>query len=433
MSEIFKDGNKDFRPNLMIRKTRAGIWNTIFLVSTLIGVLSLVTLVVSILDSCFGYVVTEASVDPSDVGINDVKKLPQKTQEELVQLIKEARANDYITENRYNILESEKPLVKRSTDELLQVIGKEILQVKIKKSWSLYDSLTKGDQIKADAGQNYPDGVLQFRSWINADFLAGDQTSDPQTDGIRGAIIGSLWIIFIAILFALPIGIGAAIYLEEYAKDTRFNRFIQTNIYNLAGVPSIIYGMLGLAIFVVLMGGATSGQIFGAKDVMGVQTPDGQMHYFGRTVFSAGLTLGILILPIIIINTQEALKAIPQSLRYSSYGVGATKWQTIWHHVIPAALDRILTGTVFAISRAIGETAPLVVVGASTFLTIDPSGLFSKFTTLPMQVYTLSKLPQDENRKLAAAAIIVLLILLLGLNTVAIIFRNRIKKQKEAL
>jgi len=188
----------------------------------------------------------------------------------------------------------------------------------------------------------------------------------------------------------------------------------------LAGVPSIIYGMLGLAIFVRGLEPLTSGSIFGVTDVN------------GRTVLSAGLTLALLILPIVIINTQEALKAIPQSLRWSSYGVGATRWQTIWNHVIPAAGDRILTGTVFAVSRALGETAPLVVVGASAFLTLDPSGLFSKFTTLPMQVYTLSQQPQAEFRHLAAAAIIVLMVLLLGLNSVAIILRGRIKKRKEA-
>jgi phosphate transport system permease protein len=215
--------------------------------------------------------------------------------------------------------------------------------------------------------------------------------------------------------------LGSAIYLEEYASDNWLNRLIQTNIYNLAGVPSIIYGMLGLAIFVRLMGPITSGAIFGVQDVN------------GRTVFSAGLTLGILILPIIIINAQEALKAIPNSLRYSSYGVGATKWQTIWHHVIPASMDRILTGTVFAVSRAIGETAPLVVIGASAFLTLDPSGLFSKFTTLPIQIFTWSQMASPEFRHVAAAAIVVLLVLLLGLNAVAIYFRTGIQKAKDAL
>ena len=258
-------------------------------------------------------------------------------------------------------------------------------------------------------------------SWLDAQFITSPQSSDVIRAGIRTAIFGSLWTILVAILFAFPIGVGGAIYLEEYAIDTPLNRFIRTNIYNLSGVPSIIYGMLGLAIFVRLLNKFTSGAMFGVVD---------PLNSNGRTILSAGMTLGLLILPMIIINAQEAIKAVPNSLRLASFGLGATRWQTIWHHVLPNALPGILTGAILSISRAFGETAPLVVVGASTFITLDPNGPFSKFTTLPIQIYQWTSRPQDEFRSIAAAAIIVLLILLLSLNTTAILLRNRFSRRK---
>jgi phosphate transport system permease protein len=214
--------------------------------------------------------------------------------------------------------------------------------------------------------------------------------------------------------------VGAAIYLEEYAFDNWLNRLIQTNINNLAGVPSIVYGILGLAIFVRGLEPLTSGTVFGIVDPTTAN---------GRTVLSAGFTLALLVLPIIIINAQEAIRAVPQSLRKASYGIGATKWQTVWSHVLPNALPGILTGTILAISRAIGETAPLVVIGASTFITFDPDSPFSKFTTLPIQIYQWTSRPQAEFRNLAAAAIIVLLVMLLSLNAVAIVLRNRLSRK----
>ena len=256
-----------------------------------------------------------------------------------------------------------------------------------------------------------------MRSWLNPNFIISPQSETAIKAGVRTAILGSLWTILIAILFAFPIGVGAAIYLEEYATDSFINRIIHTNINNLAGVPSIIYGMLGLAIFVRALEQITSGAAFG---LAGDPTTAN-----GRTVLSAGLTLGLLVLPLIIINSQEAIKAVPQSLRQASYGLGATKWQTVWSHVLPNAISGILTGTILSISRAIGETAPLVVVGASTFIREDPSGPFSKFTTLPIQIYQWTARPQDVFRNISAAAILVLLALLLTLNAAAILLRNR--------
>jgi phosphate transport system permease protein len=268
--------------------------------------------------------------------------------------------------------------------------------------------------------EKYAEADLIFKSWITPSFITSPQSSNAINAGVRTAILGSLWTIFIAILFSFPIGVGAAIYLQEYAKDNFLNRIISTNINNLAGVPSIIYGILGLALFVRLLNQFTSGAAFGFADPTIAN---------GRTILSAGLTLGLLILPLIIINAQEAIKAVPNSLRQASYGMGATRWLTVWNHVLPSALPGILTGTILAVSRAIGETAPLVVVGASTFITFDPDGPFSKFTTLPIQIYQWTARPQDVFRNIAAGAIIVLLILLLSMNAIAVLLRNRFSRR----
>jgi phosphate transport system permease protein len=265
-----------------------------------------------------------------------------------------------------------------------------------------------------------PNAELTFRTWLTGDFVTSPQSSQPEFAGVRTAILGSLWVIAVTILFSLPLGVGAAVYLEEYAGKNPFNRLIETNINNLAGVPSIIYGMLGLAIFVRALEALTSGSLFGVGDPTTSN---------GRTILSAGLTLGLLVLPLLIINAREAIRAVPSSLRQASFGLGATKWQTVWSHVLPSALPGILTGTILAISRAIGETAPLVVIGASTFVVVDPDGPFAKFTTLPIQIYQWTSRPQPEFRHLAAAAILVLLILLLSLNATAVVLRNRYGKQ----
>ncbi|MFP5331040.1 MAG: PstA family ABC transporter permease, partial [Acidimicrobiia bacterium] len=193
------------------------------------------------------------------------------------------------------------------------------------------------------------------------------------------------------------------------------------NINNLAGVPSIIYGMLGLAVLVRTLEPLTSGALFLGEG--------GRVSENGRTILSAGLTLGLLILPIIIISAQEALRAVPRSLRQAGMALGATKWQTTRSQVLPVALPGILTGAILAVARAIGETAPLIVVGASTFINVDPSGPFSKFTVLPIQIYQWTARPQDEFRSIAAAAIIVLLVLLLTLNAAAVILRNRYSRR----
>jgi phosphate transport system permease protein len=264
--------------------------------------------------------------------------------------------------------------------------------------------------------------AIEWRAWFNPTFLTTPQNSTPEIAGIRTAIIGSAWLVVITLLFAVPVGVGAAIYLVEYAKPSRLNDFIQTNINNLAGVPSIIYGMLGLAIFVRVLEPFTSGAIF----TDGVPPSDN-----GRTVVAAGLTLGLLTLPVVIISSQEALKSVPNSLRHAGLALGATRWQTVRSQILPVALPGILTGTILAVARAVGETAPLILVGAASFITTDPTGPFSKFTALPIQIFQWTSFPQQEFRHIAAAASLALLLLLLTLNAAAVILRNRYSRRAE--
>ncbi len=401
-----------FENNLKGRQRLGGVWMNIIRAMTLMSVMFLAVLLLTVINQTFGYVIIETKVKPLSI-IGETRKLTELNKLELVEILQEN-----ITPGRFSTLEREKSMQERSRDDIYDLVYLEVLQPKIVKTWKLWDSLVDAKDIKQEFAEDYPDAMLIFKSWLSKDFIQNAQSSKPTEAGVRTALLGSIWSILVTIVVAFPLGVGAATYLEEYAIDNRLNRIIQTNINNLAGVPSIIYGMLGLAIFVRALSALTSGQIFGDS----LTTSDN-----GRTLLSAGLTLALLVLPIIIINTQEAIRAVPDSLRQASYGLGATKLQTIWHHVLPNALPGILTGTILAISRAIGETAPLVVVGAATYITFDPKGLFSKFTTLPIQIYQWSSRPQVEFQHLAGAAILVLLTLLLTLNSIAILLRNRFK------
>ncbi|WP_107841714.1 phosphate ABC transporter permease PstA [Metasolibacillus meyeri] len=244
----------------------------------------------------------------------------------------------------------------------------------------------------------------QGLSHLNFSFLTNFASRIPANAGIKAALVGSLWLMAVVAPVSIILGVSSAIYLEEYAKKNRLNDFIRINISNLAGVPSIVFGLLGLTIFV-------------------------RMLDLGKSVIAAGFTMSLLILPIIIVSAQEAIRAVPQEQREASYGMGATKWQTIIKVVLPAAIPGILTGSILALSRAIGETAPLVVIGIPVILQFLPENLLSTFTALPMQIFDWAKRPQEEFQYVAAAGIIVLMTLLVFMNSIAIYIRNKFQKR----
>ncbi len=402
-----------FKANLKDRHLVESIWRVVFRSSTVIGIVFLSLLLYNIINQSFGYVAIETKINPDTLTANGVSLEKLSVPE-----LREILANN-VSSGRLRQLERESPLLEMTKTKIYDLVWAEVVKPEIQATWPLFDSIFKKDTIFTYAGENYPNAEIKFISWVNPGFLSSPQSSDPLKAGVRTAVLGTLWTVFLTLIVAFPLGVGAAIYLEEYADDNRINRIIQTNINNLAGVPSIIYGMLGLAIFVRAMEPITSGALFGFSDPQSAN---------GRTILSAGLTLAVLVLPLIIINAQEAIRSVSDSIRQASYGVGATKWQTVWSHVLPGAIPGILTGSILAISRAIGETAPLVVIGAATYITFDPNNIFSKFTSLPIQIYQWTARPQAEFRNLAAAAILVLLAILLSLNGIAIYMRNRYRK-----
>ncbi|HET9704000.1 MAG TPA: phosphate ABC transporter permease PstA [Vicinamibacterales bacterium] len=249
----------------------------------------------------------------------------------------------------------------------------------------------------------FNDGASRL-SWR---FLTNIASRRAEDAGVYHALMGSIWVILLTAALALPIGVAAAIYLEEYGTRSRVARFIELNIANLAAVPSIIYGLLGLGVFVRLL----------------------QM---GQSVMAGAATLALLALPVVILSTREALRTVPSSIREGSYALGATKWQTIWNQVLPMALPGVLTGLILALSRAIGETAPLITIGALTYIPFAPDSVWSKFTVLPIQIFNWVSRPQAEFKVNAAAAILVLLALLLSMNAIAIVVRDRQQRQGRA-
>lgn len=408
----------NYDPKLEIRNKKAKVWKIIFFVSIIISFLFLTALLANIINESFGYVILEYETPP-DTLMYEEKHYTDLSREELILFLAEN-----LPGRRFRALEREQPFENRDRNNLLAIVDSEILNPEIYKSFSLAESLM-GKHAVQEEFANAPEGsILVFRSWVSTDMLVKPQSDKALETGIRTALLGSVFTVLVAILFSLPLGIAASVWLEEYLNPRgKLNTILTLNIYNLAGVPSIIYGMLGLALFVRFMEPITSGAIFNAVS-------DEVKN--GRTIFSAGLTLGILILPVIIVNTREAIKAVPQSIRHASIAIGATKLDTIVHHVIPACFDRILTGAIFAMARVLGETAPLIIIGASTFISQDPTSLFSKFTTLPIQIYQWTSRPQKEFHNLAAGAIFILIILMILLNGTAIVLRNRINARKEA-
>lgn len=600
---------KAFLRGLAARNRRGRIGQIFYYIAISIAILALVTLFANVINEAFGTIATTNEIEPETL-TEEGTPLEQLSSEELAAILAREAAGrvpvllrdtvaslsdpgllldtpigdmiasypaEYgdttLRQIRQDLPAEEASLfianllaANVSQPAMVQFVEAEVVQLQIVESWPLFDTIFNYDLIQAEAAEKHPDAELvRFYSWLSADFISTPMSSVPAQAGIRTALFGSLYMMALVILVSLPIGVGAAIYLQEYATDNWVNRIIETNVRNLAGVPSIIYGMLGLAVLVRLFAPITAGQVFGFnmpetsearvysivagvvgyEDMPplvfpilaeGLQTnelnrllngfsqdqleqftaplneaqfaaledrvpdldlpaPDAantveneaqltadeaqrlvdvffgfrqprlidtgqpsretfenavraavdldrlneaefdalvtQLEQYarvtinGRTILSAALTLALLILPIIIINAQEALRAVPYTLREASYGLGATKWQTIWRSILPSALPGIMTGTILAVSRAVGETAPLIVVGASTFILTDPSSPFSKFTALPIQIYQWTARPQDQFRDIAAAAIIVLLVVMLTLNAIAIILRNR--------
>ena len=246
----------------------------------------------------------------------------------------------------------------------------------------------------------------QGLGWIDWQFLTEFPSRFPEKAGIKSALWGTVWLISFTALISIPVGVAAAIYLEEYAATTRVNRLIEINIANLAGVPSIVYGILGLAIFV-------------------------RWFALGRSVLAGSMTMSLLVLPVIIMASREAIRSVPPSIRHAAFALGATRWQTVRHHVLPSATPGILTGVILALSRAIGETAPLIMIGALTYVAFVPEGPLDPFTALPIQIFNWASRPQVEFHALAAAGILVLLIVLLAMNAVAITIRQRSQRKSQ--
>ncbi|SFQ74252.1 phosphate ABC transporter membrane protein 2, PhoT family [Psychrobacillus psychrotolerans] len=253
-------------------------------------------------------------------------------------------------------------------------------------------------------------GVLFYRiisqgvGYLTPEFFQNFGSRVPEKAGIKAALVGSIWLMCVVAPVSIILGVGTAIYLEEYATKNKLNNFIRMNISNLAGVPSVVFGLLGLTIFVRALA-------------------------LGNSVLAAGFTMSLLILPVIIVGSQEAIRAVPQDVREASYGMGATKWQTIINIVLPSAIPGIITGAILALSRAVGETAPLVVIGIPVIVHFLPDNLLSQFTALPMQIYDWAKRPQEAFQYVSSAGILVLMIFLLLMNSVAIFIRNKFQKR----
>jgi len=279
-------------------------------------------------------------------------------------------------------------------------IQKNRLKDQIFKVWGIGCTLFALILLAFFIGDILIDGIMR----IDWDFIIDLPSRKPEKSGIYTALMGSIWILFLTTIIAFPIGVAAGVYLEEYSKKNRLSAILEINISNLAGVPSIIYGLLGLEVFVRIMG-------------------------LGASVLAGSLTLSLLILPIIIVATREAIKAVPKSIKDASYALGASKWQTIWNQVLPASSGGILTGVILALSRAVGETAPLIVVGALAYVPFAPESPMDEFSVLPIQIFNWISRPQHGFIENAAAAIIILLLITFVMNGVAVYFRNKWQKK----
>ena len=567
-----KSKDSEFRQNLAGRQRTSKAFGSFFFISNFVGIFVLGILLLHVANSTYGLVVIRNTVEPATLADVPIAELSEPELAEILverlggrirvifrDRLSRVAPEDFTTtpisiafegtsypeeyaDGTINDMPPEAYVAllvdNFSQQDLVDLIETDIVRPIVSASWTFLDSINRRAEIEDIAATRYPDDRLEWRGWISLDFITSSVSSSATTAGLRTALLGSFWIISITAPLALIIGVSAAIYLEEYARDNWVNRLIAINIRTLAGIPSVIYGMLGLAVFAQALSVFTGGYFFGVNlpnrspeqvisviynsfdipamdnlllqdvaevakgirndndfvDFMVRQIPTealteqekanlvrafvslrrvdpvnpfafsspspqlltakinaafdtsilpeeklvilqdglrlyGTFNINGRTVTSAAITLALLILPIIIVNAQEALRAVPSTIREASYGLGATKWQTVARQILPTAFPSILTGVILAVSRAIGETAPLLVVGASTFIGIDPNGPFSKFTVVPIQIYQWTSRPEQEFKNVAAAAIIVLLVVMLMLNAIAIILRNRFSRR----
>jgi len=279
-------------------------------------------------------------------------------------------------------------------------IQKNRLKDQVFKFWGIFCTLIGLVLLVVFIGNILIDGI----SRIDWGFITDLPSRKAEKSGIYTALMGSIWVLLLTALIAFPVGVAAGIYLEEYAKKNKLAGLLEINISNLAGVPSIIYGLLGLEVFV-------------------------RMMKLGPSVLAGSLTLSLLILPIIIVATREAIKAVPSSIKDASYALGASKWQTIWHQILPASSGGILTGVILALSRAVGETAPLIVVGALAYVPFAPQNPMDEFSILPIQIFNWISRPQAGFIENAAAAIIILLLITFVMNGIAVYFRNKWQKK----
>lgn len=432
-----------FQKRLHSRHRRGSIGQRFFQGAVIFGLVALLVLMGNVANRIFGLVAVRDAIPPSQLSDRPLEELNAAELTDILAANLQGGARTYVLDqligrDRFNANReaplrelisgvtvpaefADKKLTDLTQDEakvlvaqlveptaLLDTIYEKVVGREVLESWPLTVSLLDraGIETKVASTPEWEGAALEWRSWLNPTFLVTRMNITAIESGVRTALLGSLLVIALTIVIAFPLGVGTAIYLEEYAQGRGWlERLIETNIRNLAGVPSIIYGLLGLAIFVRALEAVTQ----------------------GRSVISAALTMALLILPIIIINAQEALRAVPPSIREASFGLGATRWQTIWNQVLPAAMPGILTGTILGLSRAIGETAPLIVVGAATFIATDPT-ITSKFTVIPIQIYNWVRDPREGFGEIAAAAIVLLLVVLLIFNAAAILLRQRFRK-----
>jgi phosphate transport system permease protein len=437
-----------FEQQLNRRQSIGRAWQGFFFFSNLFALFVLIILLASILNGVFGYEAREYTVQPSELS---ERPLTELSEEELIGLLtannpnqvrvllrdtlSRVPAEEFTTRPMSDVLSGSTydPAIATLTlrdltpeqvgqilidnlskDQMLSAIESIILKPVIRENWTFLESVFNRTGIEEETRTEYPEATLSIVSRLNWGFITNELSKDATRNGIIQPLTGTFWVVLVAILFALPIGTGAAIYLQEYATDNWINKFIETNIRNLAGVPSIIYGLLGFFLFVNVLRQFTSGAFLGAESDN------------SRTLLSGGLTLGLVILPVIIINAREAIRAVPPSLREASFGLGATKWQTVSRVVFPQAFAGIMTGAILGIARAIGETAPLIVtMGAIAFTSGSVTSPFDRSPILPIVIYKWTTEPDAVIQSLVPAAILALLIMLLIINSVAIILRNR--------